>query len=251
MKTFIITGASKGLGAALAEQCLEKGFRCILVARTFVSKSNDKEVENNEDLTFVTADLTETNHLERVMDDIISHFNNDEDELYFINNAGMVEPIKRIGELDPEVFILHAKLNYLAPAILMDTFLKRTKGYKNKKVVVNISSGAAKNPYEGWGAYCSSKAGLEMYTRVAGAEQLREENPAYVISFSPGVMDTNMQKVIRSANETDFADSAKFHDYKEKGILRTPDFVANILLELLHEKELDNGKFYDIKELIT
>lgn len=245
MKTFIITGASKGLGAALAEICLNQGFRCILVAR-----NNHKTLQKSGNLAFVSADLTETDQLERVMDEIISHFNNDEDELYFINNAGMVEPIKRIGELDAEAFILHAKLNYLAPAILMDSFLRRTKGYKNKKVVVNISSGAAKNPYEGWGAYCSSKAGLEMYTRVAGAEQLREENPAYVISYSPGVMDTTMQKVIRSANETDFADSAKFHDYKEKGMLRTPDFVANSLLELLDEEELDNGKFYDIKELI-
>ncbi|MBA9027020.1 (S)-benzoin forming benzil reductase [Peribacillus huizhouensis] len=250
MKTFIITGASNGLGAALAKLCLDRGFRCILVARTINQELYHKTTQTSGRLTFVSADLTETNQLESVMDEIISHLKNDVDELYFINNAGMVEPIKRIGELDIDTFVLQAKLNYLAPAILTDSFIKRTQGYNNKKIVVNISSGAAKNHYEGWGAYCSSKAGLEMFTRVAGIEQQREENPAYVISFSPGVMDTNMQKVIRSANETDFADSARFHTYKEKGMLRSPEFVANILIELLLEPELDNGKFYDIKELI-
>lgn len=63
-------------------------------------------------------------------------------------------------------------------------------------------------------------------------------------------MDTEMQGTIRSADERDFADRDKFHEYKEKGILRSPEFVAEKLLQLLEAEDLENGKFYDIKNLL-
>lgn len=63
-------------------------------------------------------------------------------------------------------------------------------------------------------------------------------------------MDTDMQGTIRSADEQDFADRDKFHEYKDQGMLRSPELVAEKLLQLLEAGDLDNGKFYDIKDLL-
>jgi benzil reductase ((S)-benzoin forming) len=248
MKTYVITGASRGLGAAVAEKCLEKGNHCIIMARSENMALKVKAEAVGAKLTFTKTDLTDIDNLEKSLHEMFSSFEAN-DELYVINNAGTVDPIKPVGKIEAEKLLNSTKLNYLAPVMITNSVIAYTKTYSVKKVVVNISSGAAKYPYEGWGVYCSTKSALDMFTRVAALEQKTETHPTSVISFSPGVMDTDMQEVIRSADEQDFAQSARFHEYKEKHLLRTPAFVAGVLLNILNQK-LENGKFYDIKNYI-
>ncbi|KON69577.1 hypothetical protein AKG34_13010 [Peribacillus butanolivorans] len=249
MKTFIITGASRGLGAAIAKQCLKKSDHCILLSRTAHPEMVEIAAQFGTKLTFISVDLNEIEQLTSLVKKILEEVD-EKSEIYFVNNAGVIEPIKPVGNLGQESLETSLRVNFMAPVVLADAFVKRTKNWDRKKVMVNISSGAAKNPYHGWAAYCSTKAGLEMFTRVAGLEQDKAPFPMTLISFSPGVMDTGMQETIRSADEQDFSDREKFHDYKEKGTLRSPEFVAEKLLELLEVDELENGKFYDIKSLL-
>lgn len=249
MKTFIITGASKGLGAAIAKGCLQTSDHCILVSRTAHPEMQRIADGSGTKLTFISQDLNETEKLPSLVNEILTEVD-DTSDIYFINNAGVIEPIKPVGNLGIVNLETSMRLNFMAPIVLADEFVKQTKDWNRKKVLVNISSGAAKNPYHGWAAYCSTKAGLEMFTRVAGLEQDKMSFPTSLISFSPGVMDTEMQGTIRSADERDFADRDKFHEYKEKGILRSPEFVADKLLQLLEAEDLENGKFYDIKNLL-
>ncbi|MEK4536890.1 (S)-benzoin forming benzil reductase [Peribacillus sp. FSL K6-1552] len=249
MKTFIITGASRGLGAAIAKQCMQKSDHCILLSRTAHPEMVEIAAQFGTKLTFISVDLNEIEQLTSLVNKILEEVD-EKSEIYFVNNAGVIEPIKPVGNLGQESLETSLRVNFMAPVVLADAFVKRTKQWDRKKVMVNISSGAAKNPYHGWAAYCSTKAGLEMFTRVAGLEQDKAPFPMTLISFSPGVMDTGMQETIRSANEQDFSDREKFHDYKEKGTLRSPEFVAEKLLELLEVDELENGKFYDIKSLL-
>ncbi|WP_407406751.1 (S)-benzoin forming benzil reductase [Peribacillus sp.] len=249
MKTFIITGASRGLGASLAEHCLSDGNHCILISRTPHPEMAEKAVMAGAKLSFIYMDLFDGSQLAPLIDKIFTELDEDSD-VYFINNAGVIDPIKTVGNLAQENIELSLRVNFMAPVVLADAFIKRTKEWKQKKVMVNISSGAAKNPYHGWAAYCSTKAGLEMFTRVAGLEQEKETYPTTLISFSPGVMDTGMQETIRSADEKDFSDRTKFHDYKEKGLLRSPEFVAEKLLQLLEVNKLENGKFYELNQLL-
>lgn len=249
VKTFIITGSSRGLGAAIADQCLNNGDQCILISR-----SAHSELTINKDLvgakhSFISMDLSDSSQLVPLIKKILAQVDENND-IYFINNAGVIDPIKTVGNLGQENLETSMRVNFMAPIVLTDAFLRHTKDWKQKKVMVNISSGAAKNPYQGWAAYCSTKAGLEMFTRVAGLEQAKEQYPTTLLSFSPGVMDTGMQETIRSADEKDFSDSPKFHGYKEKGLLRSPEFIAGKLLELLDDPKLENGKFYDIKDFI-
>ncbi|MFD6443398.1 (S)-benzoin forming benzil reductase, partial [Peribacillus sp. NPDC060186] len=230
MKTFIITGASRGLGAAIAKQCMQKSDHCILLSRTSHPEMVEIAAQFGTKLTFISVDLNESEQLVSLVKKILVEVD-EKSEIYFVNNAGVIEPIKPVGNLGQESLETSMRVNFMAPVVLADAFVKLTKDWDRKKVMVNISSGAAINPYHGWAAYCSTKAGLEMFTRVAGLEQDKVPFPMTLISFSPGVMDTGMQETIRSANEQDFSDRAKFHDYKEKGTLRSPEFVAKKLLE--------------------
>ncbi|WP_409301013.1 (S)-benzoin forming benzil reductase [Peribacillus sp. SCS-155] len=249
MKTFIITGASKGLGEALSRLSFSEDSHCILISRTLNQQLMQEAKNKGVRVTYLTFDIGDITKLPEHAAQIFESLH-ESSEIVFINNAGVVEPIKPAGKLELEQLEASMKINFLAPVFLNNEFLHRTASLKAKKVIVNISSGAAKNPYHGWGAYCSTKAGLEMFTRVAGLEQKREENPATVISFSPGKMDTDMQAEIRKSPEEDFADAALFNMYKEKGDLRTPEFVAEKLMHLLQKGDLENGEFYDIKTLI-
>ncbi|TXF94582.1 SDR family NAD(P)-dependent oxidoreductase, partial [Lactobacillus delbrueckii subsp. bulgaricus] len=86
------------------------------------------------------------------------------------------------GEASLDELQRHYQLNLTAPVLLSQLFTKRFASYSGKKTVVNITSGAAKNPYKGWSAYCSSKAGLDMFTRTFGFEQEDEELPVNMIS---------------------------------------------------------------------
>lgn len=249
MKTYIITGASKGLGAAVAEQCFQEDNHCILVARTTNEELIAKAERQGASVTSITADLGLADQLPGMIERIFAKVG-ETDELYLINNAGVVEPIKPAGQLEQEKLEISMKVNYLAPVMLANAFIDRMRDFSGKKVIVNISSGAALRPYQGWAAYCSTKAALEMFTRVAGVEQQKEKNPVTLISFSPGIMDTNMQANIRMADEQDFAHAETFQSYKDKGMLRPPSLVAEKLLTLLQQEQIENGEFYDIKNLL-
>ncbi|MEC1500158.1 (S)-benzoin forming benzil reductase [Bacillus sonorensis] len=243
MHLSIVTGASKGLGEAIAKGLLEKGHVVHAFSRSKSDIRHDPLIQHEADLT----QLAETEELfQKLMDSVqIS----DCSSITLINNAGMVEPIKRAGEAGREELRRHYDLNLLAPVILSQLFAKWLKEFPGKKAIVNISSGAAKNPYKGWSAYCSSKAGLDMFTKTFGYEQEDERHPVKVISFSPGIMDTGMQAVIRSSSKQDFHEIERFKNYQTEGKLRSTSFVAGVLLDLL-ETDFENGRVYDIKQFL-
>lgn len=85
-----------------------------------------------------------------------------------------------------------------------------------------------------------------MFTRTFGFEQEDEELPVNMISFSPGVMDTEMQAVIRSSSKKDFHHIERFRKLNETGSLRSPDFIAGTLLSLL-EKGRKTAAFMILK----
>ena len=112
-----------------------------------------------------------------------------------VNNAGVIEPIARIGACDPDVWRRALDVNvagaFHAIQALVPHFVAQGGG-----VIVNISSGAAHAPLEGWSAYCASKAALAMVTRAVHHELASAGVFAY--GFQPGVVDTDMQATIRA-----------------------------------------------------
>ncbi|WP_191557234.1 (S)-benzoin forming benzil reductase [Metabacillus idriensis] len=250
MNTTIITGASRGLGEAIVKQLLKPEHQIIYLSRSENKELRRLAVENGAILQFVPCDLSNAPHIEAAIPEIFENIDmSAAEKITLINNAGTVDPMKPVGKAEAAELEAHVQLNLIAPMVLSNAFAAETKNIQAEKVVVNISSGAANNPIYGWNAYCSSKAGLDMFTKAFGLEQKQEEHPVTVLSFSPGIMDTDMQGSIRNTQPEDFAEVARFQEYHESGKLRSAEFVASELLKLLNSP-FENGRVYDIKELI-
>ncbi|KOP82913.1 (S)-benzoin forming benzil reductase [Cytobacillus solani] len=232
MNVYIITGASKGIGFELAKQLSEAGEYVIGVARTDTSLKGVKCYQ---------ADLSVLEKLESLMSDIVASVPQEVESFTLINNAGMVDPIGIIGTVHAAEMAKAMAVNLTAPMIISNVFISKLENYNGKKQIVNISSGAGRNPYEGWGTYCTTKAGLDHFSRVIALEQENAEYPVEIISIAPGIIDTGMQEAIRASSEEAFPLLDRFIDYKEQGKLVSAEETAKKLISII-----ENGNFNEI-----
>ena len=168
---------------------------------------------------------------------------------------GLVHTAALLGSLGPiehqsfDSWLSLLRVNVAAPMILSRLFAQATRRSAAQRLVVNISSGAAKRPIAGWSAYCAAKAALEMATRVAALEASTIDPTLAICSLAPGVVDTDMQGLIRGTNEQQFPDVAKFCAMKADGVLRSAHDVAREIIGLIADNRLTNGGNFDIREL--
>ena len=239
MNVYIITGTSKGIGFELAKQLSEAGHYVVGIART------ESELEG---VTFIKADLSKTENLESLMNEIIVAVPENVDSFTLINNAGMVDPIGLIGSVNSEEISKAMAVNLTAPMIISNEFISKLKDFDGSKRIVNISSGAGRNAYEGWGTYCATKAGLDHFSRVVAIEQLNAKNPVEIVSIAPGIIDTGMQETIRSSKEDAFPLLEKFIDYKEQGQLSSAEQTAEKLISFIQNENFKEvGPIVDIR----
>ncbi|MFJ7934770.1 SDR family NAD(P)-dependent oxidoreductase [Sporosarcina sp. NPDC096371] len=238
MDVFIVTGASKGIGLELSTQLRAKGNKVIGIARTVPVDTED----------FVVADLAQTDGLAGMIDSLIEENRATATSFTLVNNAGMVDPIGLIGSVHPEEMAAAMSVNLTAPMILSNTFIAKLKDYKGPKRIVNISSGAGRNAYEGWGTYCATKAGLDHFSRVVTLEQANAEYPVDIVAIAPGIIDTGMQETIRASREEAFPLLERFIDYKEQGMLSSAEHTAEKLISFMeHEGFKVVGPIADIR----
>lgn len=239
-KIVIITGSSKGLGAGLANEYHKNGYRVISISRSKIEKLYTVEQYQ--------CDLSKTDTIENVIKEIFSHLDKDNTtHLTLINNAGDLGTINTLENLPSSDISYTIHVNLIAPLVLNSLFIKLTKGWNCKKQIFNISSGAAINPYESWSLYCSSKAGVDMMTKVVSKEQKDIPNGVSIVSIYPGIVDTDMQKKARNAPKENFKSVQRFIDFYEHGDLFTPKDVAWKIYHLDISGELKNGRILDIR----
>lgn len=248
MRYAVITGASRGLGESIAKLLLKEGMQVITVSR---SESNDvKQSACGSGYQHYSCDLGSAEQVHDVFSDITEIVFKDAEHVYLINNAGVIEPIEIAGSLDYGQLLANVQVNLTAPVSISNLFLQKAKEAEISTTIINVTSGAAERPIQGWSMYCSTKAAINMFTQTAGLELKNAGNPSKIIAFSPGIMDTDMQTTIRSSSAEAFADLQTFKNYKESGSLRSPDTVADALVKLLLKDQLENGKVYKVNELI-
>ncbi|MEH7123793.1 (S)-benzoin forming benzil reductase [Bacillus sp. JJ1773] len=248
MKFAIITGASKGLGSSIAERMISEKIGVITVSRTENAELREKALVNKVFYQHFSCNLAVPEEVEKNFQEILSVLEPKKAEvIYVINNAGVIDPIATAGTLDHQALIANVQINLIAPLMITNILLKNACVPLK---IVNVSSGAAERPIQGWSAYCSTKAGLNMFTETAAAEQITAGAPHEIIAFSPGIMDTDMQGTIRSSSKEAFNDLEKFKEYKEQGMLRPAHVVADALVNLLLEAQIESGKIYRVNELI-
>lgn len=230
MNYYIITGASKGIGKALAEELLnEENNRVIGVSRTNSIRHLNYR---HQPLDFSDVQAVEHN-LQKVFTQLL-----DAEKLVLVNNAGVIGDIGYVGEgMQNERFEFVFDVNVIVPAMLMNTFLQVYQQQQCPKVVVNISSGAGQYPIDGWATYCASKAAIDMLSMTVQKEQELRGNPVKVFALSPGIVDTGMQEQIRQSDQQKFSSVERFREYKANGELVSPEEVGRKIANFLQHTE--------------
>lgn len=222
MRYYFITGTSRGIGKSLALELLqEKDSKVFGIARN-LSIHNGNYVHFHIDL----SDLKAVDEFR--FPDIKSA-----DEIVLVNNAGTLGEVAHSGNLSESKIIAAYNVNLITPAILINKFIAKYRELNAKKVVLNISSGAAQRPVDGWSIYCSSKAGLDMLSKTVQQECNIDKSGFKIFSVAPGIVDTAMQDKIRTVSKKDFSTVETFKGYKEYGELQHPEVVARKLVYFL------------------
>jgi sepiapterin reductase len=242
----ILTGASRGLGAALARGLLAPGTHLVTLARRTDDELAALASAQGVELEQIPIDLADTQATAQVAERIFAALPRDAGRYLLINNAGTVNPVANASALtEPAAIGAAFALNVTSVMLLTARFLTATQGLSAKRQIVNISSGAGRNPNAGWAVYCSTKAALDMYTRVVNTEY--REHGVQAVSLAPGVVDTGMQETIRSSSVESFPALARFQELKASGKLSSPEDVARRILALTERDDFGQTEIDDIR----
>jgi NAD(P)-dependent dehydrogenase (short-subunit alcohol dehydrogenase family) len=191
-KVIIVTGASRGIGAAAAVALAREGARVMLAARDGKMAAEVARTIGDS-AAAATCDVSDYAAVETLIAATENRFGHVD---VLINNAGVIEPIASVAESDPAIWARNIEINlvgaYNPIRALLPRMIKAGGG-----TIVNVSSGAAIRPLEGWGAYCTAKAGLAMLTRAVMLENTA--NGIRIFGLQPGTTDTDMQVTIRAS----------------------------------------------------
>ena len=233
-----ISGASSGIGEALAHEVPFEGARVIDISR----RGGHPRTEH------FRADLSDPAEWARVAELFRKEMDGFAGErVVFVHNAGTLEPMGFAGEVDAAGYTRQVLLNSAAPQVLGDAFLRAAETTEARCTLLLIGSGAASTVYLGWSAYGAGKAAADQWVRTAGAEQERRGGRRRVLSVAPGVVETDMQRDIRAMTEEAFPEVERFRELHREGALRSPDEAARDLWKLVVEDRFENGATLDLR----
>ena len=214
-KVALITGTGGGIGKAVAELLLAEDYIVYGYSRT-----NKIQHQN---FTFTKIDLSDLSKVSTLVFPTINT-----DEVLLINNAATIGTIVPFDKKQTNDIIQEYNLNLVAPTILCRKFI--TTYPDDKKLLINIGSGAANSSIPSWSTYCATKAALDMLTQVIADEKHKNLT---VFSVHPGVVDTNMQKTIRETEAHLFPLLSKFTAYHNNNELETTTIAAQKLYYII------------------
>ncbi|VCU70074.1 3-oxoacyl-[acyl-carrier-protein] reductase FabG [Pigmentiphaga humi] len=190
----VVTGAARGIGAAIAVALARRGIGSVLAVRdpAKAEPARRDAAALGVPCTAVRCDVTDDADVSALVGHVLEKHGRFD---VLVNNAGQIAPIARIADGDPHDWLRNLDTNLAGPYRLLRAALPALA--RAQGAVVNISTGAALTPREGWSAYCSAKAGLSMLTRCVAHEYGAAGVAAY--SLQPGVVDTDMQGLIRQS----------------------------------------------------
>jgi NAD(P)-dependent dehydrogenase (short-subunit alcohol dehydrogenase family) len=240
----IVTGTSRGLGAALATTLLERGIPVLGLAR----QHNPALTHVGPGLTQTALDLSDTDALMHwLASDEMARFLADDDAVLLINNAGTVEPVGPLGTQGGGAIAQAVSLNVTAPLLLADAFVTATPAARDRRIV-HVSSGAARKAYAGWNVYGATKAALDHHARAVvedGVPGLR------ICSLAPGLVDTDMQLQVRSSDGARFPARERFESLKRDGALIAPAVCSAQLVRYLLSDGFGADATADLRELAS
>lgn len=220
MNKVIVTGHTRGLGAAIAAELKSRGLAVLGLAR---GRSPLAGIEQAE------VDMADPAALQAwLASPALRDFLAGAEAVYLVNNAGVVTPVGPLAAQDPAAVLQAVMLNVGAPLALAAAFVQAAPEATRR--ILHISSGAGRNAYPGWAVYCATKAALDQHAR---AVQLDGDPRVLAVSLAPGVIDTDMQAAIRATPDANFPLRERFVELKETRGLTTPGDCARNLADYL------------------
>jgi len=245
----LLTGASRGMGLAMAQQLLAEGHDLLCLSRQTsealaaqAAQAGRRCEQWPQDLAQAEAAAARLEAWLRAQDpaQVAS--------VTLINNAGMIPRIAAVDAIEPAQLALAMRVDLEAPMLLTGAFLRATAAWTPPRKVLNISSGLGRRAMASQSAYCAAKAGMDHFSRCVALEQAALPNGARVCSLAPGVIDTDMQVQLRGADAASFPDRGNFVGMKEKGMLSTPADAAARVLGYLARADFGSNPVADVRD---
>ncbi|MFI5444899.1 SDR family NAD(P)-dependent oxidoreductase [Polaromonas sp. UC242_47] len=246
---FILTGASRGMGLAMARKLLIPGNTLLCISR----KTNDTLAAQAQmagtTLLQWPEDLANSVNLSARLEQWLrEQASAGFASAVLINNAGVVPRISPLSDADADDLRQALSVGLEAPMQLSAAFLRATESWSAKRKVLNISSGLGRKPMASQTVYCAAKAGMDHFTRCLALEEALKPNGAAVCSLAPGIIDTDMQVQLRSADTAVFPDQGNFLQLKNKGLLSSPEDAASQVLAYLARPDFGSQPVADVRD---
>ncbi len=249
LSLFIVTGSSRGLGAALVARLLQPGHQVLGIARRHNPGLQASADAAGVPLAQWTADLANTQPVAERLAAWLAGFDGAAvASATLVNNAGVVGLPATLGAVPLATLTLAMRAGLEAPLLLTGAFLAATSGWAGPRRVLNISSGLGRRAMAGSAAYCAAKAGMDHFSRAVALEEAARPNGARIVSMAPGVIDTDMQAELRGADAAAFPEQARFAALKTQGQLSSADDCARALLARLARADFGQEVVADIRE---
>jgi len=249
-KYFIITGASRGIGRAFANELLHQNHVLFLISRNPDADISRKALISNCQIHNISFDLSETNKLQQLTTNIFDHISGDEcSGVFLINNAAVIEPVMPVEEASAEDLSNIIDINFKAPVLLTSCFIRNAKNLNCERKILNITSGAATMPHHGLSMYGSTKAALDMFTRSVALEQEVTSSGIEICAISPGFVDTQMPLSLTRKKTSEFGSAKIFAEIRDEGRFQQPEAVAKKIVRLWLSNQLKNGEISHLNSL--
>jgi len=239
----IVTGHTRGLGAAIAAELLGRGIPVLGVARR---RHAELEQRHPDALRQIALDLSDAPALAAwLAGPALRDFAGGAEPVLLVNNAGVVHPVGPLPLQDPAEVAHAVGLNVAGPLMLSAALCAATEDAAERRIL-HVSSGAARSAYPGWSVYCATKAALDHHARAAALDNTPKLR---ICSLAPGVIDTDMQAEIRATAPERFPIRERFDALKREGALTDPRTCARALVDYLLSDAFGTVPVTDLRQL--
>ena len=245
----ILTGASRGMGLAIAQQLCTADALVLCISRGTSQALDGLARERGAALTQWPADLADPAPVAARLRDWLGQVDAKQiTSASLINNAGVVGGAGPLDKCDATAIAMALRVDLEAPMQLTAAFVAATAQWKALRKVLNVSSGLGRRPMAGAALYCAAKSGMDHFSRCVALEQEGQANRARIVSLAPGIIDTDMQTELRAGDPALFPERAAFVQMKESGSLSTPADAARRLLAYLARADFGTKAVADVRD---
>jgi benzil reductase ((S)-benzoin forming) len=246
----ILTGASRGMGLAMAQQLIASGHQLICISRKTNDSLDTLAKQHHTKLEQWAHDLAEaTPACERLRTWLAARDANEFASVTLINNAALLPKISPLRDASMSDIAMTLRVGLESVMQLSAVFLGATQTWQGARKLLNISSGNGRRAMASQSIYSAVKAGMDHYTRCVAEEEKLVANGAKVCSLAPGIIDTDMQTHIRNTDPSKFPAHQAFVEYKRDSHLLTPEAGAARVLAYLARADFGTNPVADVRDV--